>query len=52
MIEALDPDQLRAEIDVLDRKASALRVLLRSAVARQRHRTSTPAQPKEARRAD
>jgi hypothetical protein len=36
LIESLDPDAIREELAELDRRSRALRVLLRSAVARQR----------------
>jgi hypothetical protein len=36
LVETLDPDEIRRELDDLDRRSRALRVLLRSAVARQR----------------
>jgi hypothetical protein len=41
-IDSLDPRQIRQELEELDRRSRALRVLLRSAVARQRvrHRRS------------
>jgi hypothetical protein len=51
LIERLDPDAIRNRLAELDRQSRALRVLLRSALARQR-RTSLPARPKEARCAD
>jgi hypothetical protein len=38
LLESLDPDRIREELDELDRRSRALRVLLRSAVARQRER--------------
>jgi phage shock protein A len=38
LIESLDPDALRDRIAELDRQITALRVLLRSALARHRHR--------------
>jgi hypothetical protein len=38
LIEALDPDELRAELRELDKRSRALRVLLRAAVARERRR--------------
>jgi hypothetical protein len=34
LIDRLDPDAIRAELDDLDRRASALRILLRAALAR------------------
>jgi hypothetical protein len=36
LIEGLDPEQIRRELEDLDGRARALRVLLRSALARQR----------------
>jgi hypothetical protein len=36
IIEALDVDAIRAQIEELDRQAAALRVLLRAALARHR----------------
>lgn len=36
LIDSLDPDAIRAELDLLDRRESALRQLLRVALARQR----------------
>jgi hypothetical protein len=36
LIAALDPEQLRAHLDDLDRQARATRVLLRAALARRR----------------
>lgn len=38
MIAAISPDSIRARLEEIDREARALRVLLRSAVARQRQR--------------
>jgi hypothetical protein len=38
LIEGLDPEQIRRELEELDSRARALRVLFRSAVARQRAR--------------
>jgi len=35
-LDTLDPDTVRAELDNLNCRADALRVLLRSAIARQR----------------
>jgi hypothetical protein len=36
LIESLDVEELRAELHALERRQSALRVLLRAALARQR----------------
>ena len=36
LIESLDPSELRSRLELLDRQQSALRVLLRAALARQR----------------
>jgi hypothetical protein len=36
LVDDLDPERIRAELDELSRRESALRVLLRAAVARQR----------------
>ena len=37
IVDNLDPEAIRAELHNLNGRADALRVLLRSAVARQRH---------------
>lgn len=36
IVNSLNPDEIRERLDELDREASALRVLLRAAIARQR----------------
>jgi hypothetical protein len=38
LLAALDPEQIRARLDTLEREARALRVLLRSTMARRAHR--------------
>ena len=50
LIESLDPDHIRAELDKMYRREAALRVLLRA--AEQRQRQIERAKRKEARRAD
>jgi hypothetical protein len=36
LVDGLDPDAIRKQLDDLDRQSSALRVLLRAAIARKR----------------
>ena len=38
-MDSLDPEQLRQQLEELDRRQAALRVLLRAALARQRRLT-------------
>ena len=49
IVDSLDPDDIRERLRDLDRQADALRVLLRSAVARraaaERHRPEPPGAP-------
>jgi hypothetical protein len=52
LIEALDPDLIRDRLAELDRQSRALRVLLRTAVARQRSTGRHARKQKEVRRAD
>jgi hypothetical protein len=52
LVENLDPDKIREQLAELDRQSAALRVLLRSALARQRGRAPrSPLPGKEARNA-
>jgi hypothetical protein len=48
LLESLDPEAIAARLDELEREAQALRVLLRSARARQgaRKRAAAPPAPK------
>ena len=47
LLDSLDPEQLRQQLEELDRQQSALRVLLRAALVRQRQamRRSTVKEP-------
>ena len=42
IVDALDPEAIRAQLADLDRRADALRVLLRAALARRRPRYAAP----------
>jgi hypothetical protein len=50
LLDALDPEALRDRLHALEREARALRVLLRAALARQRHQARQLPEAEEATR--